>query len=229
MKKRRGIGRRQALQRLMAGAGAASALPQLGQAKPVGARGARPGNEGERRSPLRAPGDAGIAATTANESLGAAEPPDPSLSAPDWKPKFFDEHENETVVALSDLIIPDTDTPGAKAAQVYRFIDLYLAAETPDTQKEYLQALAWLDGYCLTKYTKPFTGLARSEQDEVLTLVTHRPSSPDLAQGFQQFRILKGSIVEAYYSSEIGAVQELKYQTNPFQSEFPGCKNPEEH
>ena len=59
--------------------------------------------------------------------------------------------------------------------------------------------------------------------------MTHRPSSPDLAQGFQQFRILKGSIVEAYYSSEIGAVQELKYQTNPFQSEFPGCKNPEEH
>ena len=51
------------------------------------------------------------------QALGAAEPPDPSLSSPDWKPKFFDEHENETVVVLSDLIIPATDTPGAREAQ----------------------------------------------------------------------------------------------------------------
>ena len=176
------------------------------------------------------------------QALGAAEPPDPSLASPDWKPKFFDEHENETVVVLSDLIIPATDTPGAREAQVNRFIDLYLAAESAETQKQYLQALASLDGFCLAKYTKPFTGLTRSEQDEVLTLLTERPaaqnpdqtgagrpSSPGLADGIQQFRILKGSIVEAYYSSEIGALQELKYQTNPIQPEFPGCQNPEEH
>ncbi len=225
MKKRRGIGRRQALQRLMAGAGAASALPQLGEAKPAATKAEISG------MPI-----------PDQPALGAAEPPDPSLASPDWKPKFFDEHENETVVALADLLIPDTDTPGAKAAQVNRFIDLYLAAENPDNQKQYLQALAWLDGYCLTKYTKPFTGLARAERDEVLTLLTHRPvaqspdkvgpgrpSNPELEHGFQQFGILKGSIVEAYYSSEIGAVQELKYQTNAFQPEFPGCKNPEEH
>jgi glucoside 3-dehydrogenase (cytochrome c) hitch-hiker subunit len=214
MKKQKptGMGRRQALERLMAGAGAASALPRLGQAKPSGPKAEMRG--------MPMPDQI---------SLGAAEPPDPSLASPDWKPKFFDEHENETVVALSDLIIPDTDTPGAKAAQVNRFIDLYLAAETPETQKQYLQALAWLDGYCLSKYTKPFTGLGRSEQDEVLTLFTRRPAKNEPAPGAQKMGILKGSIVEAYYSSEIGAVQELKYQTNPFQPEFPGCKNPEEH
>jgi glucoside 3-dehydrogenase (cytochrome c) hitch-hiker subunit len=214
MKKRasKGIGRRQALRRLVAGAGAASALPQIAHAKPVEPKATMAGMP----MPLQ-------------QALGAAEPPDLSLASPDWKPKFFDEHENETLVALSDLIIPATDTPGAKAAQVNRFIDLYLAAESPETQKQYLQALASLDGSCLAKYTKPFTALARSEQDEVLTLLTHRPSSPDPTPGFQQFQILKGSIIEAYYSSEIGALQELKYQTNPIQPEFPGCKNPGEH
>jgi hypothetical protein len=239
---RSGIGRRQALRRLVAGAGAASALAQVAHAKPEESKAALA------RMPM--PASAG---RPQEQALGAAEPPDPSLASADWKPKFFDEHENETVVVLSDLIIPDTDTPGAKAAQVNRFIDLYLAAESPETQKQYLQALAWLEGFCLTKYTKPFTGLTRSEQDEVLTLLMHspaalrrhssggsvtqspgqigagRPSSPDLAHGIQQFRILKGSIVEAYYSSEIGALQELKYQTNPIQPEFPGCRNPEEH
>ncbi len=210
MRKRSGIGRRQALQRLVTGAGATAALPQL----------ARAGTAKTAMPAMPMPD---------RPSLGAAEPPDPALSSPDWKPKFFDEHENETVMVLSDLIIPDTDTPGAKAAEVNRFIDLYLAAQTPEMQKEYIQALAWLDGYCLTKYTKPFTGLARSEQDEVLTLFTRRPASHQPEPGFEHLGMLKGSIVEAYYSSEIGAVQELKYQTNPFQTEFPGCKNPEEH
>ena len=49
------------------------------------------------------------------------------------------------------------------------------------------------------------------------------------ARGVEQFGILKNSIVYSYYSSEIGSVQELKYDTNPFQAEFPGCQNPDEH
>ncbi len=123
-----GIGRRQALRRLVVGAGAASAIPRVADAKPAEPKAALA------RMPM-----------PQEQALGVAEPPDPALASPDWKPKFFDEHENETVVMLSDLIIPDTDTPGAKAAQVNRFIDLYLAAESPETQKQYLQALAWLD------------------------------------------------------------------------------------
>jgi hypothetical protein len=42
------------------------------------------------------------------------------LSAPSWKPFFLDEHQNETLIILSDLIIPATDTPGAKEALVNR-------------------------------------------------------------------------------------------------------------
>ena len=35
-----------------------------------------------------------------------------------WQPKFFTAAENETVTVLSELIIPETDTPGARAANV---------------------------------------------------------------------------------------------------------------
>jgi hypothetical protein len=34
-----------------------------------------------------------------------------------FSPKFFDAHQNESVVALRDLIIPATDTAGAKGAR----------------------------------------------------------------------------------------------------------------
>lgn len=206
-----GIGRREALRRLVAGAGASTALPVLGRAAA--------------RAPETAPGMAMPEAS----ALGAAQPPDPSLSAKDWKPKFFDEHENETVILISGLLIPDTDTPGAKAAQVNRFIDLLLNAEPPEVQKQYLQALGWLDGHCLSTYSKPFAQLGRAEQIQVLTLLTHKVHDPQLARGSELFAIVKRSIVGAYYSSGVGALQELKYQTNPFQPEFPGCKNPDEH
>lgn len=196
-----GIGRREALKKLMAG-GAASAVPALGRPAPPGVSspsGAHP------------------------VPLGSAFPPDPRLTSEMWKPIFFDSHQNETVVVLSDLIIPETDTPGAKAAQVNRFIDLLLDAESAETQQQYTEALSWLDGYCLSHHSKPFTALDAPEQSSVLTLLTYPAETPDLKRGVELFGIIKSSIVQAYYTSEIGLIRELRYQTNPYQPNFPGC------
>src|SRR5688500_14722679 len=56
-----------------------------------------------------------------------------------WTPKVFDAHQNDTVVLLSELIIPPTDTPGAKAAKVNEFIDLVLAGADPAERKQFLK------------------------------------------------------------------------------------------
>src|SRR5690348_16387514 len=65
--------------------------------------------------------------------LGQAQPargaqPESAAAAAEteanWQPLFFDEHQNETVITLTELIIPQTDTPGAKAALVNRYLDL---------------------------------------------------------------------------------------------------------
>lgn len=210
-KHRSGLSRREALGRLAAGAGVSVALPAL-------AGGAEASHASGHAS-----------AQPEGPALGSALAPDPSLAAKDWKPKFFDAHQNETVVVLSDLIIPETDTPGAKAAQVNRFIDFLLSSANPDLQKRYLEALGWLDGYCLAQYSKPFVRLAPAEQTEVLTLLTSEKPGAELAHGVELFKFLKLTVVWTYYNSEIGLVQELKYQTNPFHAEFPGCKNPDEH
>src|SRR5260370_29843858 len=62
------------------------------------------------------------------------------LAAPGWKPLFLDEHQNETLIVLSDLMIPATDTPGAKQPLVNPFTDLVLAAQTPETQRAFLNS-----------------------------------------------------------------------------------------
>jgi gluconate 2-dehydrogenase gamma chain len=48
-------------------------------------------------------------------------------AAADWKPKFFKGDEARVVAAISDIIIPKTDTSGALDAGVPAFIDRVLA------------------------------------------------------------------------------------------------------
>src|SRR5690349_10841862 len=48
-----------------------------------------------------------------------------------WAPKVLNAHQNELVTTVSELIIPATDTPGATAAQVNRYIDDVVADAKP--------------------------------------------------------------------------------------------------
>jgi hypothetical protein len=79
---------------------------------------------------------------------------------------FLDDHQNETLIILSDLIIPATDSPGAKEALANRFIDLVLAAETHDRQRAFLDSLGYLDGESMRRYKAAFRYLKRDEQDD---------------------------------------------------------------
>src|SRR5215470_6895019 len=138
---RRG-GRRDALKKMAVGAGAITAFPILGQGGVTGAAGR--GAHVHPTAPL-------------------------ALADPDWKPLFFDSHQNESVMTLTELIIPETDTPGAKSALVNRLIDLYLSDESSDRQKSFIQGLAWIDGRSLKVHGKPFIGLTANQQTELLT------------------------------------------------------------
>src|SRR4051812_44444472 len=73
-----------------------------------------------------------------------------------WAPKVLNPHQFETVTALSELIIPETETPGAKGAFVDRFIDeLMQAAPRPERDK-FLAGLAWLDARSTALFKKKF-------------------------------------------------------------------------
>ncbi len=52
-------------------------------------------------------------------------------------------HQNATLVTMTDLIIPETDTPGAKAVRVNEFIDLILTEWAHDDERQ--RFLAGLD------------------------------------------------------------------------------------
>ena len=151
-------------------------------------------------------------------------------TAADWKPLFFDAHQNATVEALTDLIIPATDTPGAKAALVNRYIDLLLNEEDPDRQKNFYQGLAWLDARCVSAHGAPFRELAAEQQTALLEqLADPNNSKPEDKPGVRFFEEIKGLTIFGYYTSRIGMEQELKYGGDDFHSEFPGACTHSEH
>ena len=81
-----------------------------------------------------------------------------------WTAQTLDEHQLATVEVLGDLIIPTTDTPGAKAALVHRYVDLFLT-DGPDSERvRFLEGLGWLDGYTNGKFQKPFIQLSDDEK-----------------------------------------------------------------
>lgn len=155
------------------------------------------------------------------------------FNVPDWKPLFLDDHQNETLILLSDLMIPATDTPGAKEALANRYIDLVLSAETPENQRAFLNSLSYLDGESMRRFKAAFRYLSRDDQDDLLHGLayptnasgwTGEPAGPDVGHG--HFEALKGRIMIAYYSSQIGA-KELGWDGAFAHGPYQGCEHPE--
>ncbi len=117
----------------------------------------------------------------------------------DWKPSFLDDHQNETVIALTEAIIPSTDTPGAKAARVNRYIDLFLRDGDPLLRETFMAGLNLIDGDSLRRHGHPFVHLTPVEQAELLrTLDTATGPGHDF---FQRAKFMTAGI---YYNTQIG-------------------------
>ena len=137
-----------------------------------------------------------------------------------WSPALFDSHQNDTVVALSELIIPATDTPGAKAALVNRYLDKLLYECPAEAQTRFVEGLAWLDGHAIRKQGKPFVRCSPEQQTAILD-VLDSGSEPGLEPGREFFRLAKRRIADIYYATEIGFRELNKGGRVP--GGLPGC------
>jgi len=77
-------------------------------------------------------------------------------AAAPFTPKALSAAQLESVATLAELIIPTTDTPGARAALVDRFVDNILANTQPADKERFLTGLAWMDTRSTALYSKPF-------------------------------------------------------------------------
>jgi len=139
--------------------------------------------------------------------------------APDLR--TLDPHQNATVIALTDLMLPATDTPGAKAARVNELIDLLLTDwYEPADRDRFLAGLADVDARARTAFGKAFVDGTPEQQGGVVQALddeaTRWKASPESGRGPAPFsRELKWLTLFGYYTSEIGAVQEQHFEIIP--------------
>ena len=150
--------------------------------------------------------------------------------------RTLDAHQNEIVTTMAEMIIPATETPGAKAARVNEFIDLILTEWCNDEERtRFLHGLTDADARSGKLFGKDFVGCAPDQQKEILTALDEemmreaealkyaardsRGSPPHPEKNF--FYIMKHLTLTGYYTSQIGAEQELHFQMFP--GHFDGC------
>jgi len=194
-----GVDRREALRRIAAGAAGAAALPLWVESLSAQAR--------------------------AEAHAHAADSP---IAAQAWAPAVLTPRQNEAVIALTELIIPQTDTPGAKAALVNQFVDRVLSTASATEREQFLQGLTWLDGRCRTRFGKDVAAATAAEQTALLTPLAVDGTHPtEDAPGVAFFRALKSMTISGYYTTEIGLRQELGDDGRMVLPAFEGCTHPE--
>jgi hypothetical protein len=129
------------------------------------------------------------------------------------------DHQNATVGVLAELIIPETDTPGAAAARVNRFVDVMLAEWFDEDERDaFLGGLVTLDARCVSTFGTPFLGLDAEQQTVIVgaldaELAALRQAQLPTEQHF--FQRMKWLTLYGYYTSEVGATQELQQVIAP--------------
>ncbi len=144
-----------------------------------------------RRDLLRLGATASAAATQAGAQQGAV----PAAAA---KPPrlLFDGHQFLTLTALADLIIPATDTPGAKAAEVPKHIERLLNDGPAESQEHFIQGLSGLDGDAIRSHGRPFASCSPAQQTAIIEALQRG--------GDDFFGAAKSLVSRIYYATEIG-------------------------
>jgi hypothetical protein len=141
--------------------------------------------------------------------------------------KTFTPQQNAIVEIMSELIIPATDTPGAKAARVSEFIDLILSDWSEEADKtRFLEGLADVDQRSQTLFGKSFVDSSETQQSDIIRgldeeLVRAREELKEDRRGHRVlpektfFFIMKHLTMVGYYTSQVGVQEELHYELIP--------------
>jgi hypothetical protein len=150
--------------------------------------------------------------------------------------KILDAHQDATVTAAAELLLPATDTPGAKSARVNEFIDHILADWYSDEdRKRFLDGLSDMDARSQKLFGKDFVALSSEQQAEVFQILGnelalalealatappgYRGEAPEPENNF--YVMFRDLALTGYFTSEIGATQALHEVIIP--GRYDGC------
>ncbi|MBC7920797.1 MAG: gluconate 2-dehydrogenase subunit 3 family protein [Ferruginibacter sp.] len=149
---------------------------------------------------------------------------------------FISDNHSKMIAEISEIIIPTTNTPGAKAAKVPEFIALMLAdCYTKPDQDQFFAGLDQLDADANKAYGNAFLKCQPAQQTELLKkaeadakavreqerLAAEQNKNAKATSRLLFFPTMKELTLVGYFSSEVGATQALEYV--PVPTRYEGC------
>lgn len=159
-----------------------------------------------------------VAGNALIQGCRAPDTKSPGLSFTDTDVALLDE--------IADTILPETSTPGAKAAQVGKFMTIMVNdCYSGQDQEIFHKGLLQLNDVAKKNYKTDFIKMSADQRQEMLTGIdneqrefqkTKKPEAPS-----HYFRMMKELTLLGYFTSEIGCTQALRYVERP--GRYEGC------
>ncbi|MBK8558187.1 MAG: gluconate 2-dehydrogenase subunit 3 family protein [Lewinellaceae bacterium] len=126
----------------------------------------------------------------------------------------FTPAQEELIAEIAETIVPTTDTPGAKAAGVHKFIQKIVADcfEEAD-RKAFFEGLKGVDLQARDRFAHDFVQCSPAERTQVLRIFESAYFNDKANNSF--WMTLKNLCVTGYFTSEIGCTQALRYEAIP--------------
>ncbi|WDF80222.1 gluconate 2-dehydrogenase subunit 3 family protein [Mucilaginibacter sp. AW1-7] len=129
---------------------------------------------------------------------------------------------------VGETILPATSSPGAKAAEIGKFMGVMVTdCYKPADQEIFLKGISNIDEACNKKFGKKFMEADAKQRTELLTQLdaeqkaytkTKKPEDPN-----HYFRMMKELTLLGFFTSKPGATQALRYLPVPgkYDGNFP--------
>lgn len=140
---------------------------------------------------------------------------------PAWAPKALTSDQARALETAAELIMPATDTPGAREAGVPQFVDRAVALYCDPAEAALIRSgLDRMNADARAAHGGPFAALKTAQQTAMLA--AYDAEAARRAQGAPHFfATLKEMVTVGYFTSEPGAMKALRY--DPIPGEYRGC------
>ncbi len=138
----------------------------------------------------------------------------------DWNPQFFTQEQAFVISEVAEIIIPKTDTPGAKEAGVPAFIEqMIFECYSEENRDKFVNALNEFIK------TADFPNLSTEKRTEYV-FGEHEKAIQEKTQPRPFVLTMKELTMLGFFSSQPGATQVLQYEAVP--GRYIGCQPLEE-
>ncbi|MEX2569033.1 MAG: gluconate 2-dehydrogenase subunit 3 family protein [Cyclobacteriaceae bacterium] len=127
---------------------------------------------------------------------------------------FFNKAQIRFLNEVGETILPESDTPGAKEANVGEFMSVVVRdCYAPQNQKIFIDGMDKLNILCKHTYQKLFVECNSAQRTELLSKLDK--------EGSEYFKLMKSLTLTGYFTSKLGATQFLNYSPAP--GRYEGC------